>query len=140
MSASRVLVAVAARSLSDIGEQVTLAQYRTLIVLASRGPQRPAHLAEALAVAPSTATRMCDRLVRRRWVRRQRSPRDRRTVRITLTPEGRDLVDVVSRRRRQELHGLLARMSADQRAQLLTALQALSEVAGERPDQEWAPA
>jgi hypothetical protein len=32
LSASRVLVAVAARSLSDIAEEVTLTQYRTLVV------------------------------------------------------------------------------------------------------------
>ena len=39
LGASRVLVAVAARSLADAGEDVTLTQYRSLIVLASRGPQ-----------------------------------------------------------------------------------------------------
>jgi hypothetical protein len=32
ISASRVLVAVAARSLSDIADEVTLPQYRTLVV------------------------------------------------------------------------------------------------------------
>ena len=36
LNASRVLVAVAARSLGDVAEEVTLTQYRTLVVLASR--------------------------------------------------------------------------------------------------------
>lgn len=36
LSASRVLVAIAARSLADAGEEVTLTQYRSLVVLASR--------------------------------------------------------------------------------------------------------
>jgi len=45
LSASRVLVAVAARSLADIAEEVTLTQYRTLVVLASRGPQNLVGLA-----------------------------------------------------------------------------------------------
>jgi len=39
LSASRVLVAVAARSLSGVAEDVTLTQYRSLVVLASRGPR-----------------------------------------------------------------------------------------------------
>ncbi len=39
LSASRVLVAIAARSLADVGEEVTLTQYRSLVVLASRGPR-----------------------------------------------------------------------------------------------------
>ena len=47
LTASRLLVAVAARSLADAGEEVTLTQYRSLVVLASRGPQRVAALAEA---------------------------------------------------------------------------------------------
>jgi hypothetical protein len=60
LGASRALVAVAARSLATVAEDVTLAQYRALIELASRGPQRLADLATALGVEPSTATRMCD--------------------------------------------------------------------------------
>ena len=39
LTASRVLVAIAARSLADAGEEVTLTQYRSLVILASRGPQ-----------------------------------------------------------------------------------------------------
>ena len=38
LTASRVLVAVAARSLAEVAEEVTLTQYRSLVVLASRGP------------------------------------------------------------------------------------------------------
>ena len=36
LTASRVLVAVAARSLAEAAEEVTLTQYRSLVVLASR--------------------------------------------------------------------------------------------------------
>src|ERR1700755_3132100 len=66
LAASRPLVAVAARSLATVAEDVTLAQYRVLIELAARGPQRVADLATALGVDRSTATRMCDRLLRKR--------------------------------------------------------------------------
>ena len=38
--ASRALVGVAARSLAGVGEEVTLPQYRMLVLLCSRGPQR----------------------------------------------------------------------------------------------------
>jgi hypothetical protein len=58
LSASRVLVAIAARSLADPDEEVTLTQYRSLVVLASRGPQSMATLAEAVAVTPATASRL----------------------------------------------------------------------------------
>ena len=45
LGASRVLVAVAARSLADVAEEVTVQQYRALVVLASQGPQRVLSLA-----------------------------------------------------------------------------------------------
>src|ERR1700749_3085160 len=62
LTASRTLVAVATRSLGAAAEHTTIAQYRMLVVLASRGPQRMVDLAAALDVAPSTAGRMTDRL------------------------------------------------------------------------------
>ena len=92
LGASRALVAVAARSLANVAEDVTLAQYRVLIELAARGPQRLADLATALGVDRSTAARMCDRLVRKGLVHRQRTNQDRRGVRVSLTRAGGELV------------------------------------------------
>src|ERR1700761_6748333 len=45
LTASRTLVAVATRSLGAAAEHTTIAQYRMLVVLASRGPQRIVGLA-----------------------------------------------------------------------------------------------
>src|SRR5580658_2470565 len=59
LAASRALVAVAAKSLGAAEEEVTLPQYRALVVLATRGPQRMTELADALEVNQSTVTRMC---------------------------------------------------------------------------------
>ena len=50
LTASRALVAVATMSLGAAAEDTTIAQYRALVVLASRGPQRMVDLAGALAV------------------------------------------------------------------------------------------
>src|SRR4051794_17698243 len=63
--ASRVLVAVAARSLAEVTDDVTLPQFRALVVLASQGPQLIGSLAEQLDVNPSTASRLSERLVRK---------------------------------------------------------------------------
>src|SRR5512133_1995891 len=103
LSASRVMVGLAARSLADLDAEVTLPQYRALVVLASRGPQRVVDISAELRVNSSTGTRMCERLVRKGLVRRQRSDSDRREVRLTLTASGEYLVEEVTRRRRSEL-------------------------------------
>jgi DNA-binding MarR family transcriptional regulator len=133
LAASRALVAVAARSLAAAGDEVTLPQYRALVVLAASGPQGTADLAAALAVLPSTATRMCDRLVRKGLVRRHRQASDRRTVRIALTPAGRDLVAAVTKRRRAELARLLGVLPQAQHEPVIAALRAFAEAAGEIP-------
>ena len=138
LTASRVLVAVAARSLVAAEDHVSLAQYRVLVVLAARGPQRLAALAEALGVNPSTATRVCDRLVTRRLIHRHRAHGDRREIRVGLSQAGRRLVEEVSRRRRQEIHRLVAAIPTPTRAEVVAALRALADAAGEVPDPDWA--
>ena len=137
LGASRALVAVAARSLADLAEDVTLAQYRALVELAARGPQRPADLASALGVDRSTATRMCDRLVRKGLVQRRRISSDRRGVRISLTGAGRALVQEVTRRRRVEIAQILRRMPRADRDSALVALRVFADAAGEVPEQDW---
>lgn len=138
LTASRVLVAVAARSLVATEEQVTLAQYRVLVVLASQGQKRLADLADSLGVNPSTATRVCDRLVAKRLIRRSRAQGDRREIRVGLTPVGRELVDEVTSLRRREIRRLVAAVPVPARAEVVSGLRALADAAGEVPDPDWA--
>jgi DNA-binding MarR family transcriptional regulator len=137
LTASRVLVAIAARSLADAGEEVTLTQYRSLVVLASRGPQSVAALAEALAVTPPTASRLCERLVRKGLVRRRTDRHDRRQVRVALTESGSALIDTVTARRRDEIANLLASIPPEDQAFVVVALRRLAASAGEVPEQDW---
>lgn len=137
LGASRALVAVAARSLDGLAEDVTLAQYRMLVELAARGAQRVAELATVLGVESSTVTRMCDRLVRKHLVHRRRASHDRRAVRVALTSEGRRLVGEVSRRRREEISAIIQRMAPRDRGAVQRALRAFADAAGGVPEQDW---
>lgn len=137
LALSRVFVGLAARSLGDRDEEVTLAQFRTLVVLVSRGPQRIVDLAEELAVTSSTAVRMCNRLVRKGLVARQERPEDRRAAWMTLTPAGRELVGEVTRRRRDTIAALVADVSLTRPLAFAAVLNALVEAAGEPSDPEW---
>lgn len=133
LAVSRALVGLAARSLAGLNEEVTLAQYRTMVVLASHGPQRIADIAAELGVAPSTATRMCDRLVRKGWARRSRSTRDRRVVRLALTPAGRELIEQVMERRREYLRVMVSDVPQLSKPAVVQALNCLAETAEGRP-------
>ena len=137
LHASRVFVAVAASSLADVSADVTLPQFRVLVVLTLQGPQNLASLAEVLDVNPSTATRLCDRLVAKKLIRRTTARTDRREVRLAPTPKGAQLVTQVTDRRRARIRRLLQRVPAERRAQLVEGLTALAAAAGDVPEQPW---
>jgi DNA-binding MarR family transcriptional regulator len=137
LACGRALVALAGRSLAAHDQDVTLAQHRVLSELAERGPQRVADLAQVLGVDRSTATRMCDRLVRKQLVHRRRLAGDRRGVRIALSAQGRGLVDAVAELRRRQVTDLVGRLPHEDRQAALALLRTFAAAAGEAPEQAW---
>ncbi len=123
LRASRALVAVAARSIAEVDDAVTLPQFRTLVALASKGPQKVGALADELGVHASTATRMCDRLVRRGLIDRETSLASRREVIVRLTAEGSNLLGRVTEARRHAIRSIVAKVPARSRATMIGALQ-----------------
>ena len=49
-------------------------------------------VARSRSVTPSTASNLLDKMERRRWLRRKRSDRDQRVVRLFITCEGRKVL------------------------------------------------
>jgi DNA-binding MarR family transcriptional regulator len=128
--ASRALVGVAARSLADV-QDITLPQYRALIVLWGRPGIGVTDLAEALDIHASTATRMCDRLVRKQLLCRTRGTEDRRATELRLAAAGRRLVERVTDRRRRAIADIASGLPAEVRDQAVQSLLAFAEAAGE---------
>jgi len=133
LTASRLLVAVAARSLGEVEERVTLPQFRMLVVLSTRGATKLVALADLLQVAPSTAMRMVDRLIAAGLADRQTNPGNRRETLLQLTEEGRRTVEDVTARRRAEIAAIVERLSPLQRLGLVEALAAFNRAGGEPP-------
>lgn len=131
LRASRALVAITARSLASVNEDVTLPQFRSLVVLATTGPQTVSALADQLAVHASTMTRMCNRLVARGLVVRAPSASDRREVVIALTAMGTSVVEDVMAARRAELDSVVRRMGDEDRVAVIAALGKFAQAAGE---------
>ncbi len=130
---------VAVRSIAIVEDDLTLVQYRGLVLLATRGEQKPSDLAEALGVRPSTGTRLCDRLVAKGFVHRAPSRESRRQITLTVTAAGRALVRSVTTRRRKEIIRIVERLPNDERERLRVALGTFAAAAGEiaLPDDAW---
>ena len=129
LRATQAFVGLALRSLDEAGVTITLAQYRMLAVLSPDNAQNVRDLAARLGVDRSTATRMCNRLVSAGLIERTEDPADRRAVMISLTGEGRGVVEAVTRARRDNVGALLRALPADRREQLVDLLDEFAELA-----------
>ncbi|MFC6082016.1 MarR family winged helix-turn-helix transcriptional regulator [Sphaerisporangium aureirubrum] len=132
LGASRLLVAISARSLAAAEDRVTLPQFRMLLVV-WQDETKLVTLAERLGVNPSTALRMVDRLASAGLVSREVNPNNRRETLLRLTGEGRRLVEEVTTRRRTEIATIVTRMPVCQRQALIKAMRAFNEAGGEAP-------
>ena len=132
--ASRALVAVAAKSVASVDDEVTLPEYRALVVLATLGPQNLGGLSGHLAVHPSTGTRLCDRLIAKGLIERRARTDDRREVSIHLTKRGQRLFRTVTELRRSEFAAIVDRIPSARLEAVIEALRDFAEAAGEVPE------
>ena len=133
ITASRLLVSISARSIGQVDETITIPQFRTLVILASRGPINLATLAGLLGVQPSATGRMVDRLVAAGLIDRLPHPTSRRELLAALTRRGRDVVRRVTAHRRAEIAAIVEKMPPPEGHGLVRALTAFT-VAGGEPD------
>jgi DNA-binding MarR family transcriptional regulator len=131
LTASRLLVAVSARSIALVDESITFPQFRTLVILSNRGSVNLGTLAGLLDVKPSTAGRMVDRLVAAGLIDRLPHPTSRRELLAALTPRGRRVVRQVTAHRRREIARIVEKLPPAERHGLVRALTAFTAAGGE---------
>lgn len=136
LTASRALLGVVARSVSEVLELVTLPQFRILVVIASSGPLRMGDIAKRVGATPSTLSRTIDRLEGGGWVRREHSPDSRREIFIHLTAHGEQVVAHVTERRRREIGEVLDQLKPDDRVAVGRAFALFAAAAGEPPPED----
>ena len=100
-------------------------QARALRVVCERPDTRVSDLAEALHIAPRSATEVADGLQERGLVERTPDPRDRRAVNLRPTAEGQRVRAEVEAARAADSRELFGRLSPADRAELARVLRAL---------------
>jgi DNA-binding MarR family transcriptional regulator len=98
---------------------------RALRVLVEREGIRVSELAEALHIAPRSATEVADNLEERGLVERTPDPRDRRAVLLHPTEAGRKLREEVETARTAATRAMFERLAAADRRELARLLQQL---------------
>jgi DNA-binding MarR family transcriptional regulator len=103
-------------------------QLAALAALERHEAMTPGELAEHEKVQPPSMTRVIAVLEERNLVRREPHPTDRRQVILTVTAEGRDLVQRVRRRREAWLAQRLQELSETERQALRAAAPILEKI------------
>jgi len=136
----RLAVGRIARKLRQHGSGgLTLTQLSALITVEQSSSIRLGDLATMEGVAPSTLSRIVASLEDAGLVTRTPDPSDRRSSWMSLTDDGRRVIDVIRNERTLELARRVAALDADARATLYDALPALEQLAGEIEGDAGAP-
>lgn len=130
--ATRDLAGLALRSIDHVGDDISLPQFRLLLVLYEQGPCSSNEAARAMGLVASSVTRLADRLTASGYLIRGTDPTNRCVVTLNLTDPGKALVKKVIRRRRRELAKLLSLLAPDVRAACAYGLQELHTKIGDK--------
>jgi DNA-binding MarR family transcriptional regulator len=119
----------AERTASGLTEAVlSETQLAALSALEVHGAMTPGELAEHEKVQPPSMTRVIAALLERDLVAKSAHPTDRRQVILTVTAEGRAVVQRVRRRKDAWLARRLAELSTEERATLRAAVPILEKL------------
>src|SRR5579871_931564 len=108
-----------------LGNELTLAQVRTLFMLAHRGPTTIRKLGEFLLIGLPTASHLVEKLVEAGLAERVEDPSDRRYVRAGLTPAGYEKARVLRQGGGNLLRKWLEQLSQEEFDALSVGLEAL---------------
>lgn len=112
---SRLREFVAFSDRASAAQGATQQQYQALLALRVQPGEEPLSirgLASLLLIKHHSAVGMVDRLEREGLVRRERSPRDRRTLAVRLTPRGMKAVEKLAAVHRAELRRIAPEFAA----------------------------
>ena len=109
---------------------VTTPQLLVLTDLADHGDSSLGALARRIQLSPSTVVGIVDRLVERRCVRRERDADDRRRIQLSLTAEGRALLERAPRPLQAALRERFTALPGEQQQAILAALAQLTDLMG----------
>ncbi|UCM87206.1 MarR family winged helix-turn-helix transcriptional regulator [Streptomyces marincola] len=119
---------------------VSSSQLRVLYILERDEGINLRNLGRLLGAAPSSVSRLCDRLQAVGFVERTTSPTSRREVELWLTPSGRRFLAELRARREAALRSAISAMSPPARKALTeglsgfrAAVRKTTDIGGERP-------
>lgn len=112
--------------------KITLPQFLILNLLEKQGESKMTDIAYFMGITTAAATGIVNRLVKNGYAARNYDAKDRRIIRMKLTPLGNGLVKKVNRQRRKMIVNIFARISCEEREKYLEILTHIHNILAER--------
>ena len=109
------------------GQSVSVAEAHALMELTKAVSLSQGKLARRLDLEKSTVSRLVSSLDRRRWIKRDRNPTDRRIVEIQLTNAGKQTAATLSVARQTKFDKVMSAIPEDRQDDVIDALNILVE-------------
>lgn len=114
---------------------LTFPQIVTLFMLRNDGPRSISEIAGRINLSRAATSHLVDRLVKKRFVVREKSTHDRRHKLVTLTERGVSLVEALDQSRMRRLSSLVSVLSPELQHQFIDLLDRLIvHLNGDRPE------
>lgn len=97
-------------------------QFHALMVIRERDGITMKEFADALHVTSPSATSFADRLVKLKWARRRQDPKNRKLVRLELTPAGETMIASAMTHHATVMRDLFSRLSDKDQRELVRIL------------------
>jgi MarR family transcriptional regulator, organic hydroperoxide resistance regulator len=108
---------------------LTMAQFKAVMLLCRTGRAKGRELADGLGIAPSAATLLVDRLVEQKLARREDDPSDRRIVWILPTRKAQAIYNELMHTSEDVLNDVITEVPARDRKAVRDSVQLLAEAA-----------
>jgi DNA-binding MarR family transcriptional regulator len=106
---------------------LTMAQFKALVTIERDAGASVCEVGRELSIGESAASLLIDQLVRRGDVERVTDPNDRRRVRLTISPHGREVLGELHQGSRQIVGNWLGELDGQQLDALAEGLRALAQ-------------
>ncbi|MCX7661624.1 MAG: MarR family transcriptional regulator [Candidatus Omnitrophica bacterium] len=108
-------------------EKLTLSQFLILNFLHKERECKMSYLSRFMQVSMPAMTGVVERLVRQGFVRRDIDPKDRRIVKVKLTPKGEVLLKRINSQRHKTIKEIFSKISSSDRKEYLRILTQLKD-------------
>lgn len=108
------------------GDRLSYSEFLYLKFLEQKGSQMVTALSDEFAVSVSHITAVMNALVSKGYVNRMRSEQDRRVVELTITDEGKRLIDEMDSAKEEHLLQAFEPLSTEEMEQLLGIYQKMT--------------